>query len=73
MSFFGFPIDILERMSDEIGASSGDYPEVQREMELLSSTLARLAPMYEELCQYCADDRMEPKAIKDLYYQYLEF
>lgn len=73
MSYFGPPIDVLERLADEIGASAKDYPEVQREMSFLAHTLERLAPLYEELCQYCADDRSDPGKIKDLYYQYLEF
>lgn len=73
MSYFGPPIDIIERLADEIGASAKDYPEVQREMSLLAQHLERLAPIYEELCQYCADDNMSADKIKDLYYQYLAF
>lgn len=73
MSYFGPPIDVLERLADEIGASAPDFPEVKEQMNFLSMQLERLAPLYEELCQYCADDRADPAKIKDLYYQYLEF
>ena len=66
MSYFGPPIDILERLADEIGASAPDFPEVREQMNFLSVQLERLAPLYEELCEYCKDWDKDNRQVKDI-------
>ncbi len=66
MSYFGPPIDVLERIADEIGASAKDYPEVREQMTFLATQLERLAPLYEELCEYCKDWDKDNRQVKDI-------
>lgn len=66
MSYFGPPIDVLERLADEIGASEKDYPEVREQMTFLATQLERLSPLYEELCEYCKDWDKDNRQVKDI-------
>lgn len=66
MSYFGFPIDLLEALSNEIHASASMYPEAQQSMLYLADKIMALSPIYSSLCHYCSEDDEEPHKVNYL-------
>lgn len=54
MSFFGVDNEHLSWLADELSATAPFYDgNTQKAMEYLSRELARLAPLFEAICDYC--------------------
>ena len=57
MNYFGVDDAIIGWLADELEASAPHFDgNAQAAMIYLSKELAKLAPLYEEICKYCGSD-----------------
>lgn len=60
MTYFGEPIDALERLAGDIEASAEMYsPEVCKAMRYLANEIFRINPLYEVICMHCEEQKSE--------------
>lgn len=60
MTYFGEPIDALERLAGDIEASAHVYPpEICQAMRYLANELFRINPLYEVVSMYCDEQKDE--------------
>ena len=73
MSYFGEPIDILDYMSHEVGATASLHDgEVKAAMVWLGERLAELSPLYQALSIYCDDKDTDSTEVIDEFKKLLQ-